>query len=316
MRVVRDVIACPPDLQGSVIALGNFDGVHLGHQSILEKAATLAKEAGCTPAVMTFRPHPREFFAPHSPSLRLTTLREKITLFAEYGMAATFLVRFNANFAQLGPQAFVEEILHGALKARHIVTGYNFAFGKGRAGDTEFLAAACARLGMGFTACDKVENAQTPISSSAVRAALTQGDAEQAAQLLGRAHVMTGRVIHGQKRGRSIGVPTANLMIKKLFQPRYGVYAARLAVRGADQVYPAVVNVGVRPTVCGREPLLEAHLLDADVDLYGQYIRVELLHFIRAEQTFDDLQALKTQIAEDMGQARAWLGHAETEGVS
>ena len=274
MRIIRDFQSCPPACQGAVIALGNFDGVHLGHRAIIKEAVALAKRYGVPAAVMTFEPHPREFFAKargaEPEPLRLTSFYSKVSRLRESGIDQLFLMRFNAQTASLSAEAFVGTILQRDLKAKHIVTGYNFAFGKGRGGDTAFLAEASKRLGFGFSSCDAVHDANgNAISSSAIRTLLAAGDIAQASALLGRPYRIEGKVRHGQKRGRELGFPTANIPMKKLFSPRYGVYAVRFSTQSDPHThYTGVANLGVKPTFALREPMLEVHGFDMSKDLY------------------------------------------------
>ena len=308
MRVIRYVADCPAAARGAVVALGNFDGVHRGHQHILAHSVQMARQYNCPAAVMSFVPHPRAFFAPQRPSQRLMGMRQKLQAFARAGVDVVYLVRFNSAFASLTAADFLQRILHDGLAAKHIVTGFNFAFGKGRGGDIRFLAAHAPHYHMGFTACEPVMDGDAvPISSSAIRAALADGHVTQARQMLGHDYVISGRVIRGQQQGRRMGVPTANVAIAHLFQPRYGVYAAWVRIGRADVAMPAVVNIGVRPTVDGQVPLLEAHMLEQSADLYGTRLDVALVDFIRPERRFDAMDALKAQIQRDIDDARVRL---------
>ena len=340
MRIIRDLASIPADARGATVALGNFDGVHLGHLAILRHTIATAKATGGKAAVMTFEPHPREFFSKSGEKLRLYSFRDKVKLLKAAGIELLFVMRFNHKLASLSAHAFVEELLHKTLSVRHVVTGYNFAFGKGRQGNTEFLDKTAAALGIGYTACPPVYDAQgEPVSSSAIRAALAAGDMEKASFLLGRPYAVTGRVQRGERRGRKLGFPTANLSLDRLFKPRLGIYAARISVipsptggglgwgqscaewkSNAKQaspppslppagggVYDGVASIGVNPTFGTHKPLLEAHIFDKDMDLYGRRLRVELSGFIRDERRFDDVGALKMQMAEDARVARRIL---------
>lgn len=313
MRIIRDFTHCATDAKGAVVALGNFDGVHAGHKAILRACVDEAKRLGVAPAVMTFFPHPREFFGRGSEALRLQSFRQKMLLFAEAGIRTVFVVRFNARFASLTAESFVGDVLSKHLQARHIVTGYNFAFGKGRGGDTAYLAQACAAKGMGFTACAPVMHDGAVVSSSAIRGLLAQGDTRQAAALLGRLFSIEGRIIHGEKRGKAMGYPTANIALGKLFRPRYGVYAVR--VTGEGMRFDGVANLGIRPMFEIAEPLLEVHGFDISANLYGRRVQVALVEFIREERYFDSLEGLSRQIAEDEAAARQVLRGAMTWAV-
>ena len=300
MRIIRDLLACPPEYKGTTVALGNFDGVHLGHQVILRHCTATAEATGSPAAVMTFEPHPREFFSGTGEKLRLYSFRDKVELLESAGIKALFVMRFNRKLASLSAQVFVEDLLHKTLSVRHVVTGYNFAFGHNRQGNTEFLDKTAARLGIGYTASPPVYNAEgQSISSSAIRIALAAGDVKKAAVLLGRAYAITGRVRQGAKRGRTLGFPTANLSLEHLFKPRLGIYAVRIAMGNKNEWLPGVASIGVNPTFGITKPLLEAHVFDRNDDLYGKRMCVELINFIRDEQRFDDVEALKRQMAED-----------------
>jgi riboflavin kinase/FMN adenylyltransferase len=308
MRIIRDFSACPSASKGAVVALGNFDGVHLGHQAILRECIDTARKLGAPAAVMSFEPHPREFFAPGSDPLSIYPFRRKVELLRELGIDTLFLVRFNERFASLTAEAFTRDILHAQLGVRHVVTGYNFAFGKGRGGNTEFLHNAAKECGFGFSACPPVEDADgVPVSSSAIRRRLALGHVEIAGQLLGRAYAIEGRVRHGEQLGRKLGYPTANMALDDLFKPRFGIYAARARVDGA--LHDAVVSLGIRPTFGQNEPLLEVHIFAMDRELYGKRLHVELAGFLRDEVKFDTAQALTAQIALDCQQAKDILNH-------
>ncbi|NCY26250.1 MAG: bifunctional riboflavin kinase/FAD synthetase [Alphaproteobacteria bacterium] len=310
MQIFRDVLQVPDAFHGAVVALGNFDGVHLGHQEILRRCVQLAQAMGRPATCMTFSPHPREFFNPAAPPLRIIGTARKLSLLRRHGMQAVFLARFNAAFAGLSADRFVTDILHGALGAAHIVTGYNFGFGKGRGGTTDFLAQRAGELGMGFTPCPPVVAAGgMVISSSAIREQLARGHVREAAALLGHAYQIEGRVRHGDKRGRELGYPTANVPLAHLFAPRFGVYAGWLHTVGGT--LPAAVNIGVRPQFPSATPLLEAHALEGAPQLYGQRVQVELTDYLREEARFDSVQALKDQMAADCRQARALLVRKE-----
>ncbi len=306
MKIIRDLSSCPPEYKGATIALGNFDGVHLGHQAILKRCIDIAKKEGSPAAVMTFEPHPREFFSKGGEKLRIYSFRDKVELLRDGDIEALFVARFNPGFALLSAEDFVN-ILHHRLAARHVVTGYNFAFGNNRQGNTEFLAEAAERLGFDFSACLPVDDADgKPISSSAIRGLLAAGDVKKAAGLLGRPYRITGHVQSGEQRGRTLGFPTANLSLKHLFKPRFGIYAARIAIEDGTW-HDGVASLGVKPTFGTHEPLLEAHLFDRNDDLYGQRVRVELVDFIREEKYFNSAEALRSEMTEDCKKAKEML---------
>jgi len=307
MTIIRDLEHCPDACKGAVIALGNFDGVHLGHESIIAECMGLAKTHGAPSAVMTFEPHPRQFFSPSHESLRIYSLKQKIELLRDYGIEHIFLMRFNGRLAATSADDFVN-LLHKQLAVTHIVTGYNFAFGKGRAGDTQFLTEKARALNFGFTAHAQINTREgKTISSTAIRQALKEGDMPAAAAMLGRLYAVCGHVAHGEKRGRQLGFPTLNLPMSGLFKPRFGVYAARVRLQGDGRLYNAVANIGIKPTFGVSAPLLEAHCFGLAHEVYGRYATVELTAFIREERKFPSLEALKIQIAEDGKKAEALL---------
>ncbi|MDE3016626.1 MAG: bifunctional riboflavin kinase/FAD synthetase [Pseudomonadota bacterium] len=308
MRIVRDFPHCRSDTKGAAVAIGNFDGVHLGHQEILRRCVDMAKDKNIPAAAMTFEPHPRQYFAGNGAPLRLYPLRRKIELLRDMGIDLLFLTRFNRALATLSPEAFVAEILLKQLSARHVVTGEDFAFGNGRGGDSALLARLAEHNGFGFTACPQVagEDGQV-ISSTGIRMLLARGDVGKAAALLGRPYAIEGRVRHGKKRGRALGFPTANLALTGLFRPRFGIYAVRMEVGGSGQWQGGVASLGVNPTFGAFEPLLEAHGFAIEHSLYGQRLRVELAGFIRDEARFDSSDDLREQMADDCLKAKEML---------
>ena len=313
MRILRDVHSCPLACKGAVIALGNFDGMHLGHQAILAHAKQIAQQTQRPLAAMTFEPHPREFLAPGKPKIRIYPFARKAQLFEDASVGTLFALRFNEAFAKTSAQDFIQQVLHDALAASHVVTGYNFFFGHGRSGDKELLASEGARLGFDFTAhAPVVDEAGEPISSSRIRSALASGDIAGASAQLGRPYVISGHVAHGQKRGRTIGFPTANIRLPQLFLPRFGVYAVRITLEGSTQKY-GVANLGIKPSFGGEVPSLETHVFDFSGDIYGTRISVELLDFLRDEQKFPDIATLTAQIEKDAQTARKLTTSQDTK---
>ena len=304
LKIVRDTEHCPLSAQGAVIALGNFDGVHAGHRAIINEAKAIAKRLGTVPAVMTFEPHPREFFSREKTRLRMYPLAQKLELLEEAGIELVFMMRFNKKLASTPAKAFVDDILHGQLKAKHVVTGYNFAFGKGREGDTQALADYAQQAGFGYTACPQVQVEGKTVSSSEIRRLLAGGDIESADRLLGEPYRLRGRVRPGAQRGRTIGFPTANLAIAPLFKPCYGVYAVRARVGNHGIWHRAIANIGVKPTFNPSEPLLEVHIFDFNEMIYGKILEVEFLEFLRPEMCFVSVEALVQQIEKDVAHAR------------
>lgn len=291
----------------TVLTIGNFDGVHLGHRALLARLTAAAAKAGLPAAVLTFEPHPREFFAPDSAPSRLSTLREKLELIADDGVDLTYVCHFNARFAALSPQEFIERVLVGALGVRHLIVGDDFRFGARRAGDFAMLREAGSRLGFQVEAMESVTLNGERASSSAVRDALQEGRLEHAARLLGRPYSIDGRVVHGDKIGRQLGFATANIRIKHERPPLQGVFAVEIkGLPGGP--HRGAANLGYRPSANQVvRPLLEVHLLDFSADIYGAHLNVRFLHKLRDEVKFPDFNALKAQIASDVEAAKAYF---------
>lgn len=285
--------------QPIALAIGNFDGVHLGHQAILETLIARAKAQGLLPCVMTFEPHPREFFSPQTAPARLTSLREKLEMFEAAGVAHVYLCRFDHEFASRGAQAFMHDILR-KLNASLIMVGNDFRFGADRAGDIPLLKAA----GFDVVSVPDVTIEGERVSSTAIRKALVDGDLDRAAGLLGRPYSLSGHVTHGDKLGRELGYPTANIHMLHDRPPLMGIYAVKLSGI-AEVALPGVASLGVRPTTKenGR-PTLEVHLFDFAQQIYGRHVHVIFLKKLRDEEKFPDLEALKRQIAIDEQMAR------------
>lgn len=309
MELIRGKHNLRPAHRGCAVTIGNFDGLHLGHRAVLGRLVERARTLGVPATVMSFEPTPREHFMGAAAPPRLAGFREKFLALAEQGVDRLFCARFDAAMAALEPEAFIREYLVEGLGTRYLVIGDDFRFGRGRAGDFGTLRAAGRVHGF--------EVADTPtcildgmrVSSTAVRAALAAGDLGLATKLLGRHYGMTGRVVAGRRVGRSLGMPTANLRPGRRVLPVTGVFA--VLVRGvAEWPWPAVANLGTRPTVDGTEPLLETHLFDFDGDLYGRRIRVEFVARLRDEQRFDDLASLTAQMHRDADLARRALAAA------
>jgi len=296
MQVFRHI---PVNLQPPcALAIGNFDGMHLGHQALLNKLTQTAKILNLTSAVMTFEPHPREFFTPESAPARLCSMREKLEHFAKAGVGRVYVCRFNRRFAKVTADAFMQTILRNALNAEAIMVGEDFRFGAMRAGSViDFVEKKFNLISL-----PQVNLADARVSSTRVRSALAAGNLQEAALLLGRPYSMSGKVVHGAKRGRQLGFPTANVHMRHERPALTGVYAVKL--EGLN----AVANLGVRPTIAGVPKLsLEVHVLDFNEDLYGKHVHVEFLHKIRDEMKFESLDALKAQIAADVAVAREFF---------
>jgi riboflavin kinase/FMN adenylyltransferase len=295
----------PAAFRGGVIALGNFDGFHRGHQAVVGRAVARARAEGRPAIVATFDPHPQRFFKPDAPPFLLTAIDQRAALFGAAGADAVLVIGFDRALASLSPEQFVER-LAGPYGAAAVVTGADFTFGRGKGGDPATLAALGAARGMAVETVPHLADAGGPISSSRIRAALSAGDCAEAARLLTRPFAVRGPVIHGDKLGRAIGYPTANLDLGAYQRPRYGVYAVR--GRLADgRVLDGAANLGVRPHFEPPKELLEPYFFDFTEDLYGQAIEVELIHFLRPETKFDGLAALIAQIERDCADARAVL---------
>ncbi|MBC2664652.1 bifunctional riboflavin kinase/FAD synthetase [Novosphingobium flavum] len=296
----------PEALRGGILALGNFDGLHKGHQAVVAEAVRWAR-AERRPAIFaTFEPHPRRFFVPQAPWFRLTSMDQRAELFAAAGADAMLVIAFDAEMAALtGPQ-WIEQFLHAKLGLAGVVTGEDFTFGSGRSGSAATLAEAGARFGIGARAVPPVLDGDAPVSSTRIRNALQAGDCAEASRLLTRPFAIRGVVQSGDKLGRTIGYPTANLPLWHYLRPKYGIYAVRGRLAGGQMV-DGVANLGVRPMFDPPKELLEPHFFAFSGDLYGQEIEVELHHYIRPEQKFDGLDALIAQIGRDCEAARALL---------
>ncbi len=287
----------------AALAIGNFDGVHLGHQAILRRLANVSAEYGLINSLLTFEPHPRELFAPDQAPVRLTSMREKLELFADSGVEVTYVCPFDTRFAAMQAQDFITLVLRNSLDARAVLVGEDFRFGAGRAGSVEMLRAA----GIEVEHQPEVQLAGRRVSSTAVRLALAKGDLDYAEQLLGRAYSISGHVVHGDKLGRELGYPTANIQMHHDKPPLTGIYAVKLAGLGEDEL-PGVASLGFRPTMKQNgTPTLEVHLFDFSRDIYGQHVRVHFLKKIRDEEKFPDLDTLKRQIALDEQSAREYF---------
>jgi riboflavin kinase/FMN adenylyltransferase len=302
MRTIRGLESYPPDARPGAVALGAFDGIHLGHRAILGRAVTLARERGLEALACTFDPHPLEVLQPDRAPLPITTLADRLELIAETGIDTAVVVAFTRAIAALEPEAFVRDALAGTLRAREIVVGFNHRFGRGARGDARLLETLGPSLGFRTHVVAPLEVDGVPVSSSEIRAALGRGDLERAARLLGRPYALGGEVVHGAGRGRTLGFPTANVRMDLRLPLAPGVYACRARVGPAE--YRAVVNAGVRPTFGETELAVEAHLLDFSGDLYGQRIHLTFLRRLREERRFPSVEALREQIAADVAAAR------------
>lgn len=293
------------------LTIGNFDGVHLGHQAMLIRLKDAAKQLGLPACVMTFEPHPREFFAPDQAPARLTSLREKLKYLIQAEVDCIHICRFNYDFARVSPEQFITRILNRELSVRWLLVGDDFRFGARRAGDFAMLQAYSSANGFTVEAMPSVAIDDQRISSTATRQALAAGNLNQARKLLGRPYSISGRVIDGDKLGKQIGFPTANIQLKYNHPPLSGIFV--VAVHGVmkaspETVLPGVASLGVRPTIHENgKPVLEVHLFDFNQDIYGQHLQVDFLHKLRDEEKYADIDTLIVQIKKDVVQAKDFL---------
>jgi riboflavin kinase/FMN adenylyltransferase len=306
MELIRGLHNWRGGHRGCALTIGNFDGVHRGHQAMLARLREKAAALGVPATLMTFEPTPQEFFAGAAAPARLSNLREKCTALAAEGIDRLLCVRFEAGFAALSPQAFVDALLFDKLGVRYVLVGDDFRFGHDRGGDFSLLAAAGHLLGFEVDAMPTVTVGGDRVSSTRVREALAAHDLALARRLLGRDYAVCGRVRNGERLGRTLGFPTVNIALKRRVSPVNGIYVVRVHGAGPKPRYGAA-SVGTRPTVEGKNKLLEVYLYDFDGDLYGLHLQVEFLHWLRDEEKFADLDTLRTQIARDVEQGREWL---------
>ncbi|MGN8157181.1 bifunctional riboflavin kinase/FAD synthetase [Salinisphaera sp. RV14] len=312
MRIIRSVRAAPVQPQGCVLTIGNFDGLHRGHQAVIERVHECGAALGLPAALMTFDPTPRAFFMPDDPPPRLSSLREKMEDAAALGIDLFVRARFDRAFAQLSPESFLDDLIQRRLGARAILVGRDFRFGHRRAGDIHTLERFAEARGVELLPVPDVCVDGERVSSTRVRERLGVGDVVAASRLLGRAYRITGRVVHGEQLGRTLGFPTANLRLKRPAALRYGVYAVRVQ-RADGRAHAGAASFGVRPTVNGRDELLEIYLLDFSGDLYSQRIDVFFEHFVRAEEHYDSLDALTRQMHADVAEVRRLLDNTSSQ---
>jgi riboflavin kinase/FMN adenylyltransferase len=296
----------PDDLKGSIVALGNFDGFHLGHQAVVGRAIQRGFHERRPVIVATFDPHPVRFFKPDLPPFRLTTLDQRERLFAHAGADAMLVFEFGSKLAAMDAEEFIGEVLAGRVGAAGVVTGDDFTFGKGRSGDVQLLNSLGAQHGVIAEAVPQVLVEGVRVSSGRIREALIAGDSGTATRLLSRDYAIDGVVQKGDARGRELGYPTANLVLGDYQRPRYGIYAVRAILDGGSE-HPGVANLGIRPTFDPPQELLETHLLDYSGDLYGRRMEVALHAFIRPEQKFESIDALVAEMRNDEAAARKLL---------
>ncbi|OXE37688.1 MAG: riboflavin biosynthesis protein RibF [Phenylobacterium zucineum] len=308
MRIVRSWTGLAEADRGASVALGNFDGVHRGHQSVIALAAQAARDTRVPLGVISFHPHPRRIFQPDAPAFRLMNLDQQARALADLGVEIFYILPFDAEMEHLSDQDFARNVLHEGLGVRHVSVGFDISFGKGRTGSPQTMSAYGAAMGFGVSIAQPAGPVGSKYSSTAVRTALREGRPEDAADILGRPFAIRGPVERGRQLGRTIGFPTANVALADYVSPRFGVYATRTRLPDGREI-PGVANIGVNPTIEGEiAPRLEAWLFDFDEDIYDQVIETDLVAFLRDEAKFDGLEAMTVQIKADAAEARRLLG--------
>jgi riboflavin kinase/FMN adenylyltransferase len=306
MELIRDLHNLKADHRPCVATIGNFDGVHLGHQAVIKQLQQHAGELGLPAVVIIFEPQPMEYFAPDSAPARLTAFREKLELLAQYSVDRVFCLRFKRSLAMLPADRFVRELLVGCLGIQRVIVGDDFRFGRGRTGDFTLLSRMGREYGFDVIPTATYYCDGERVSSSRIRGHLAAGEFEQAARLLGRPYYISGRVLHGDKRGTGLGFPTANLLLNRKKSPLAGIYA--VCVHGlGDSACEGVASIGTRPVFNGETELLEVYLFDFNDRIYGRRIRVEFMHFLRPEENFASTDALIEQMRHDVDDARAYF---------
>ena len=309
MRVIRDYTYVETTDRGASVAIGNFDGVHLGHQSVIDLARQKAEAANAPLGIMTFEPHPRQFFAPAAPAFRLMSADARAHRLEKLGVEKLYELNFNAALSALTPQQFARNVIADGLGLTHVVVGADFCFGKGRAGNAADLQRFGARMGFGVTIARLLEGDKGEVSSTAIRTALSEGRPRDAASMLGHWHRIEGPVVGGEQRGRELGYPTANMSIAGLHPPRFGIYAVMVEVLNGPHRgnYLGAASLGTRPMFDGEVPNLETFIFDFSGDLYGTDLSVALVDYLRPEATFNSLEAFIAQMDADCDQARTIL---------
>lgn len=309
MRIIRDYTFLDPDARGASAAIGNFDGVHIGHQAVIDIARKAGEAIAAPLGVLTFDPHPREYFAREEMPFRLMGPTAKASRLEKVGVEQLYQLNFNAALAALSPEEFALRVIHEGLGLRHVVVGADFCFGHGRAGKAEDLQHFGEELGFGVTIAELIEGTQGQISSTRIREALSGGKPRDAAKMLGHWHRIEGTVIGGEQRGRELGYPTANMSIDGLHPPRFGVYAVLVDVQNGPHKgrYHGVASLGVRPMFGENRANLETFVFDFSGDLYGATLSIALVEYLRGEEKFDGLDALITQMDSDSDQSRKIL---------
>ena len=303
MTVIAHYKDVPESARGFSVALGNFDGVHAGHRAVIAGAMA----AGAPLGVATFEPPPRQYFRPDDPPFRIYRPARRNARLVELGAQAVYELPFNADMAAMTDEVFARDVLKDGIGASHVTVGFDFRFGRGRMGDAGRLASLGRALGFGVTVVEKIEALGAKASSTAIRESLIAGEPEKAAEILGHDWIADGTVEHGEKRGRTIGFPTANLHLGELIHPRHGVYAVRARIAGEETWQDGVANFGRTPTTGIRDPLLETFIFDFDRDIYGQHLEVALVRYLRPELKFNSLDEMVVQMDKDVETAKRHL---------
>ena len=310
MRIFRHVAGLPESVRGSSVAIGNFDGVHLGHQAVIGSAGEITGDGSVPLSVLTFEPHPRRFFRPEEPSFQLTPLRSKVRMLERIEVDNLLVMHFDAELSRLGHRDFVRKFLVEGFHARHVTVGYDFVFGAGRGGDVDYLRARAGEDGFDLRVVGAVTDGDgTVFSSTTIRNCLAEGRPREAARLLGRPWEIEGRVLRGDQRGRQIGFPTANVSLADYLEPALGVYAVFAGIEDGGNVtwHPGCANVGRRPTFDKTDVNVEVYIFDFTDDIYDRLLRVAFVDYIRPEKKFDGIAELREQIARDSHDARILL---------
>lgn len=312
MHIIRDYQFADPDDRGASAAIGNFDGVHLGHQAVIDLARAQAKQLDCPLGVVTFEPHPRHYFDPAGPAFRLMGAEARASQLQKIGVEKLYELNFNNILSNLTAEEFASNVIRDGLGLKHVVIGADFHFGKGRSGNAADLVRFGAQMGFGVTVADLIEVGDGQVSSTAIRVALTEGRPADAAKMLGHWHRIEGEVIRGDQRGRELGFPTANMSITGLHPPKFGVYAVKIDVLDGPHAgsYNGAASMGVRPMFGENRPNLETFILDFQGDIYGCQVSVALVEHLRPEEKFDSLEALIAQMDADCVQVREILANA------
>ncbi len=304
MQILRGLHS--PDNQPIALTIGNFDGVHLGHQALLSQLQQAAQERNLSTAAIVFEPHPREFFTPQQAPARLTNLREKLEQFSAHGLSRVYVCRFNEKLARTSASNFIEA-LYSQLKAKYVLIGDDFRFGNARGGDFALMEKMGAQQGVTVQSMNSMLQDGVRVSSTAVRIALKDGNLRLAQRYLGRPYSISGHVEHGEKLGRKIGYPTANIQLKHNIPALTGIFVVRVSIEG-EKMFEGVASLGVRPTVASNgKPILEVYLFDFEQEIYGKHLHVDFLHKLRDEMKFDGLESLTKQIALDVAQSKEWF---------